>query len=90
MFNKITKGIKMKITICIGSSCHLKGSKEVVEKFQQLIKDNDLEDKVVINGAFCMNKCDQNGVSVMVDEDYFSLSPNDVQSFFYDKIKGKV
>ena len=44
----------MKITICIGSSCHLKGSKDVVEGLQQLIKANDLSDQIELSGPFCM------------------------------------
>ena len=39
----------MKITICIGSSCHLKGSRQIIEKLQQLINDNGLQDKVDLN-----------------------------------------
>ena len=53
----------MKVVVCIGSSCHLKGSREVVEKLQNLINDNDLKDKVTLSGKFCMGNC-QNGVSV--------------------------
>lgn len=33
----------MKVIICIGSSCHLKGSRQVVEKLQALVKENHLE-----------------------------------------------
>ena len=39
-------GIIMKITVCIGSSCHLKGSRQVVETLQYLIAENDLKDQV--------------------------------------------
>ena len=42
----------MKVTVCIGSSCHIKGSRQVVEKLQSLIKENNLEDKVEIGGTF--------------------------------------
>ena len=60
----------MKVVVCIGSSCHLKGSREVVEKLQNLINDNDLKDKVTLSGKFCMGNC-QNGVSVTVDGELF-------------------
>ena len=65
----------MKVVVCIGSSCHLKGSREVVEKLQNLINDNDLKDKVTLSGKFCMGNC-QNGVSVTVDGELFSVSVN--------------
>ena len=40
----------MKVTVCIGSSCHLKGSRQVVEEFQHLIAENELQDKVELHG----------------------------------------
>lgn len=46
----------MKITVCIGSSCHIKGSRRVVEELQRLIKENKLEDKVELVGIFCLGK----------------------------------
>ena len=36
----------MKVTVCIGSSCHIKGSRQVVEELQYLIAQNGLKDKV--------------------------------------------
>lgn len=71
----------MKVVVCIGSSCHLKGSREVVEKLQNLINDNNLKDKVTLSGKFCMGNC-QNGVSVTVDGELFSVSPDTVKEFF--------
>ena len=53
----------MKITVCIGSSCHIKGSRQVVEQLQYLIRENNLDDKVELSGTFCMGKCQQ-GVCV--------------------------
>ena len=48
---------EMKITVCIGSSCHIKGSRQVVEQLQYLIAENKLDDKVELGGTFCMGKC---------------------------------
>ena len=79
----------MKVTVCIGSSCHIKGSRQVVEQFQQLIADNGLKDKVDLGGTFCMGKCQQ-GVCVTVDDQVHSVSPDTVESFFETNIKAKV
>ena len=49
----------MKITVCIGSSCHIKGSRQVVEELQRLIKENNLDEKVELGGTFCMGQCQQ-------------------------------
>ena len=78
----------MKITVCIGSSCHVKGSRQVVEGLQRLIAENNLSDKVEIGGTFCMGQC-RKGVSVMIDERVFSVSPETVEEFFKQNVLGK-
>ncbi|MBQ8622968.1 MAG: (2Fe-2S) ferredoxin domain-containing protein [Oscillospiraceae bacterium] len=79
----------MKVTVCIGSSCHIKGSRQVVEQLQYLIHENDLGDKVELGGTFCMGKCQQ-GVCVTVDNDFHSVTPETVEEFFEKNIKAKV
>lgn len=75
----------MKITVCIGSSCHLKGSRQVVTELQYLIAQNNVADYVELGGTFCMGKC-QEGVCVTVDEDFFSVSPDTVEDFFNKQV----
>lgn len=78
----------MKVTVCIGSSCHIKGSRQVVEQLQYLIRENNLSDKVELAGTFCMGKCQQ-GVCVNVDDKFFSVSPDTVTEFFEKNIKAE-
>lgn len=75
----------MKVTVCIGSSCHLKGSRQVVEQLQKLICENGLEDKVELAGTFCMGRC-QEGVCVTVDDAFHSVTPERVPAFFAEHI----
>ena len=79
----------MKVTVCIGSSCHIKGSRHVVEGLQNLINENGLSDKVELVGAFCMGNCQQ-GVCVKVDEQIHSVTPESTVDFFNTEILGKV
>lgn len=79
----------MKITVCIGSSCHIKGSRQVVERLQELIKEKNLSDKVDLSGTFCMGKCQQ-GVCVTVDGEFFSVDPETVSEFFEENVLKKV
>lgn len=78
----------MKITVCIGSSCHIKGSRQVVEHLQELIAQNKLEDKVELSGTFCLGRC-QEGVCVTADDEFFSLSPETVDDFFNKNVLNK-
>ena len=79
----------LKITVCIGSSCHIKGSRKVVEQLQRLIAEHNLGDKVELGGTFCMGQC-QLGVCVTVDDAFHSVTPENVGEFFAKEILAKV
>ena len=77
----------MKVTICIGSSCHLKGSKNIVEKLQNFVEQYNLTDKLEIAGTFCLGKCNRDGVSVKIDDEvYVGVRPDDFEEFFKKNI----
>ena len=79
----------MRVTICIGSACHLKGSREIIQQLQQLVKEHGVSDKVDLNGAFCTGNC-VNGVCVAVDGTLYSLSPETTKEFFEKEILGRL
>lgn len=79
----------MKVVVCIGSSCHLKGSRHVVEQLQYLIAQNQLKEQVDLGGTFCMGKCQQ-GVCVTVDDAPYSVTPETTQRFFEEHILAQV
>ena len=75
----------MKVTVCIGSSCHLKGSRQIMEGLQDLIDDNRLKDKVELCGVFCMKNC-VSGVSVSIEDNIYSVLPDTLNNFFENEI----
>ena len=79
----------LKITVCIGSSCHIKGSRQVVAQLQRLIADHNLGEKVELGGTFCMGKCQQ-GVCVTVNDSFHSVTPETVEEFFAQEVLAKV
>ena len=79
----------MKVTVCIGSSCHIKGSHRVVEQLQRMIAEAGIGDKVELGGTFCLGNCQQ-GVCVMVDDAFHSVQPETVEEFFNNEIQAKV
>ena len=79
----------LKVTVCIGSSCHIKGSRYVVEQLQTLVKENGLSEKVELGGTFCMGNC-QAGVCVSVEDRIYSVTPETVGDFFRDNVLSKV
>ena len=75
----------MKITICVGSSCHVKGSHEVVARLGELLTEHQLKDQVELTGTFCIGRC-QEGVCVLVDGEFCSVSPASTDAFFEEKV----
>ncbi len=56
------------VQICIGSSCHLKGSQKIVELFENKIKEEKLDDEFVLSGSFCLGKCNRDGVTITIGD----------------------
>lgn len=79
----------MRVTICIGSACHLKGSREIIQQLQALVTEHGVADKVDLNGSFCSGNC-VNGVCVTVDGTLHSLTPEDTKEFFEKEILGRL
>ena len=79
----------MKITVCIGSSCHIKGSRQVVQQLEAYIAKNKLENKIELAGTVCLGKCQQ-GVCVLVDDEFHSVSPETVEEFLQTAVIPKL
>lgn len=79
----------MKLMVCIGSSCHLKGSRQVVETLQSLIAEKNLKDQIELGGTFCMGKCQQ-GVCVTLDDQFFSVTPETAEDFFKNEVLARL
>ena len=80
----------MRVTICIGSACHLKGSREIISKMQALAAQNGLGRNVDLNGAFCSGNCVKEGVCVTVDGELYSVKPEETEAFFEKEILGRL
>ena len=71
------------IQICVGSSCHLKGSHDIVELFQRALEEHHLEDEVVLSGSFCIGQCNRIGVTVTInDEVHVGVTKENFTEFF--------
>lgn len=80
----------MNIYICVGSSCHLKGSYDIIQLMREAISVNKLEDKVKLSAAFCLGRC-TDGVSVKVNDDIIcGVSKENFNQFFHDRVLSKV
>lgn len=77
----------LKITVCIGSSCHIKGSKDIVELFEKAVEEYHIDDEVVLSGSFCIGKCNRVGVTVQVnDVVHIGVTRDNFREFFKKNI----
>ncbi len=83
----------MIVQICVGSSCHIKGSHQIVELMKSAIEENGLEDEIVLAGCFCTGNCSREGITISVEEDVFpGITVDSFDAFFkkniLEKLKG--
>ena len=76
------------VQICVGSSCHLKGSQDIVELFQTAIAEHNIEeDELALSGSFCIGKCNRVGVTVQVNDDiHVGITKENFSEFFNEHI----
>ena len=75
------------VQVCVGSSCYLKGSGEIVELFESAISEHHIEDEVVLSGSFCIGKCNRIGVTVQVDDDiHVGVTKENFKEFFTEHV----
>ena len=79
------------VQICVGSSCHLKGAPEIVALFEKSVKEQKLDDEVILAGSFCSGKCNRVGVTVTVNDEIFTgVTPESFKEFWHDHIVPKL
>ncbi len=81
----------MIVQVCVGSSCHIKGSPEIVALLQQAVEEYHLEDKVTLAGSFCIGKCNRVGVTVQVDDEiHVGITKDNFKEFLKENILDKL
>lgn len=77
----------MIIQICVGSSCHLRGSEEIVTLFTEAIERYKLGSEVTLVGNFCAAKCNRIGVTVTLDDViHTGVTPDTFNKFFEENV----
>jgi len=80
----------MNIYVCVGSSCHLKGSYQIIRLMKEHLAKNGLADKVNLSAAFCLGKC-TDGVTIKVDDRIVcGVSPENFTDIFDKYVLGTV
>lgn len=78
------------LSVCIGSACHVKGSYNVINAFQQAIEEYKVAEKVELKAVFCLGHC-SDAVSVKIDDgEVQSVSGLTAKSFFKKEVLPKI
>jgi len=78
------------ITVCVGSSCHVRGSHEIIRRYEQLIVEHHVKDEVTLKGCFCMERCTE-GVNMDIDGEPLSAQTlQDAERIFQEKVLARV
>lgn len=81
----------MDLIVCVGESCHLNGSEEVVRCFQRLLAEPTFAGRVTLKGSFCVGKCSGSGeVSIRLAEESFSTRYQEAEACFRDQIQPRL
>ena len=80
----------MRISVCVGSSCHLKGSYDVIEGFKKLIEEYGVEQEVGVEASFCLGHCAE-GVTIKIDDEIVTgLKGDNVRKVFEERVLPEV
>jgi NADH-quinone oxidoreductase subunit G len=60
---------KVKVSVCLGTNCYLKGSQEVLNGVLRHAEQNGLEGRIDVRAGFCFEKC-ETGPTVMIDGEH--------------------
>ncbi|MDL2229035.1 (2Fe-2S) ferredoxin domain-containing protein [Treponema sp. OttesenSCG-928-L16] len=80
----------LELIVCIGSACHIKGSYNVIQTFQQLIEENSLHEKINFKSGFCMKECHYPGTAVTVAGVKHHVAPDKAREFFLTEVLPKL
>lgn len=72
-------GQSYNIEICLGSSCFSRGNREVVQVLREYLRKNHLDDKVVLKGARCMNRCSEGPFIIINGKTFASAGVQDIE-----------
>jgi NADH:ubiquinone oxidoreductase subunit E len=80
----------LELCVCVGSSCHIKGSYNIIQTFQQLIEEHKLHEQINFEASFCQKQCQHPGVAVSLNGDKHQVVAEKAVAFFTTEVLPKV
>jgi NADH:ubiquinone oxidoreductase subunit E len=74
----------------VGSSCHLKGSYDIIQSLKEAITNHQLEDQITLSATFCLGRC-TDGVSVKINNSMIcGVSKDNFAEFFRNEVLTRI
>lgn len=67
----------LKVSICFGTSCFIKGSQNLLQAITDFIHENSIEEKIEVMATFCFEECD-NGPNIKVGDEIIPKCTSDM------------
>ena len=74
------------ITVCVGSSCHVKGSHRAIDRLGELIEEHGLGKEVELKASFCMDQCAGNIGTIIDGRQITDMTRENVDEIFKREI----
>ncbi len=80
----------MTITVCVGSSCHVRGARDIIQRYGELIAQRKLAGQVALKGSFCLDRCTE-GVNLEIDGEPLSAKTlQEAEKIFEEKVMARL
>lgn len=82
----------MKVELCLGSSCHVKGARNIYLMLKEALERDGLTDRIELVGSLCLGACKtSSGANVKVDDDIVKgITADNFEQFYQTRIKSNI
>ncbi len=78
----------LKVSVCVGNACILKGSSLIIKAFKEMITKYHLEERVELLESYCQGHC-RRGASIKIGDEYIvSINQLNAEETFREYILG--
>lgn len=81
---------KINVAVCVGTCCYLKGSYDTLKRLMEKAENEGVGDRLNLHATFCLESCEESPSIRVDDEVVGGVTPDKVESFFAEKILGKL
>ncbi len=80
---------KIKVVICLGSSCYSRGNAKTLEIVKDYLAMNQLIDQTDFRGKLCSNNCNHGPVLSIGDQKHLDVNESNIIKILDDTFKNK-